>query len=195
MKLIGLTGGIGAGKSTTAEFLQRRNIPVIDTDTIAFQLVQPGQPALIEIFETFGAGVRDEYGGLLRHKLAELVFTDTVARAKLERILHPRIREVWLAKANEWLLAGKSIGVVVIPLLYETAAMQYFVATICCGCTTTTQRERLLQRGWSASHIDDRLKAQWSMEKKLSLADFVIWTEAGLDVHQAQLERILLQGL
>src|ERR1043166_5438773 len=113
MKLIGLTGGIGGGKSTSAELLHRRGIPVIDTDSIAAQLVAPGQPALLEVLQTFGPSIRDEYGHLRREVLGQLVFSDPEARRKLEGILHPRIREAWLAEANRWLLAGNTLGVVI----------------------------------------------------------------------------------
>ncbi|HEY6169509.1 MAG TPA: dephospho-CoA kinase [Verrucomicrobiae bacterium] len=191
MKLLGLTGGIGAGKSTAAEFLQRRGLPVIDTDAIAHQLTGPGQPALSEIFSAFGSAVRDEYGRLRREELARIVFTDSQARERLEAILHPRIREVWLAQANQWLLAGEKLGVVVIPLLFETKAATFFYATICAACTAATQRRRLLARGWSEAHITDRLRSQWPLDKKMDAADLVIWTEAGVDVHEAQLTRIL----
>ena len=191
MKLIGLTGGIGAGKSTAAEFLHRRGVPSIDTDAIAHDLVAPGQPALAEIFLTFGPRIRDEYGRLLRRELALLVFASAQARQQLEAILHPRIREVWLAQANQWLLSGQALGVVVIPLLFETGAANFFFATVCVGCTAATQHDRLRARGWTDAHIRDRLKAQWPLEKKMALSDFVLWSEAGLDVHEAQLNRVL----
>jgi len=190
MKLIGLTGGIGGGKSTAADLLGKRGVPVVDTDAIAHELLAPGQPALLEVFETFGGRVRDEYGRLMRGELARIVFTDPAARKQIEAILHPRIRESWLARANQWLVAGETVGVVVIPLLFETAATSLFFATVCAACTAATQRQRLLGRGWTEAHIRDRLQAQWPMEKKMAASDFVVWTEAGLDVHEAQLDRI-----
>ena len=191
MKLLGLTGGIGTGKSTTAEFLRRRGLPIVDTDAIAHQLTEPGQPALVEIFQEFGPRVRDEYGRLLRGELARIVFSDAAARKQLEAILHPRIREVWLAQANQWLQAGEKLGVVVVPLLSETGATAFFFITACTACTAATQHRRLLARGWSEAHVRDRIRAQWPLEKKMAAADFVIWTEAGMGVHEAQINRIL----
>jgi dephospho-CoA kinase len=191
MKLIGLTGGIGAGKSTAADFLRRRGLPVVDTDAIAHQLVQPGQPALGEIIRAFGGGIVDEYGRLKRRDLAELVFTKPAARKQLEAILHPRIREVWLALANDWLQRGAAAGVVVIPLLFETGAPGLFFTRVCVACSAGAQRERLRARGWDDAHIDGRLAAQWPMWKKMDASDFVVWTECGLPVHEAQLDRVL----
>jgi dephospho-CoA kinase len=81
--------------------------------------------------------------------------------------------------------------VVVIPLLFETKAESDFDATICVACSAATQRQRLLDRGWSSEHIEQRLRAQWTADQKMAKADYVIWTEAGLDVHAAQLDRII----
>ena len=80
---------------------------------------------------------------------------------------------------------------VVIPLLFETRAEAELDATICVACSTATQRERLLARGWPPEHIEQRLQAQWPIEQKMASADYLVWTEAGLDVHAAQIERIL----
>jgi dephospho-CoA kinase len=191
MKLIGLTGGIGAGKSTAADFLRRRGLPVVDTDAIAHPLVQPGQPALGEIIRAFGGGIVDEYGRLKRRDLARLVFTQPAARKQLEAILHPRIREAWLALANDWLQRGATAGVVVIPLLFETDAQGLFFARVCVACSAGAQRERLRARGWDDAHIDGRLAAQWPMWRKMDASDFVVWTECDLPAHEAQLDRVL----
>lgn len=191
MKLLGLTGGIGAGKSTTADFLRRRGIPVADTDAIAHQLVEPGQPALGEVIRAFGGGVVDEFGRLKRRELAQIVFTKPAARKQLEAILHPRIRETWLAQANVWLQQGTEFGVVVIPLLFETNAQGLFLASVCVACSADSQRERLRARGWDDAHIDGRLAAQWPTWKKMDASDFVIWTECDLAAHEAQLDRVL----
>jgi dephospho-CoA kinase len=191
MKLIGLTGGIGAGKSTATEFLRRRGVPVADTDLIAHQLVEPGQPALGEVVRVFGGGIVDELGRLKRRELGRLVFTNPAARKQLEAILHPRIRETWLAMANDWLRQGAEIGVVVIPLLFETGAASLFVSRVCVACSVETQRVRLRARGWEDAHIDGRLAAQWPMWKKMDASDFVVWTECDLAAHEAQLERVL----
>src|ERR1700688_405258 len=102
MKVFGLTGGVGMGKSTAAQFLHERGAKVVDTDKLARQLVEPGWPALAEIQKMFGRNVVAPDGQLRRDVLAQIVFTDPAARQKLETILHPRIRECWLAEVETW---------------------------------------------------------------------------------------------
>ena len=80
---------------------------------------------------------------------------------------------------------------VVIPLLFETGCESFFDAIICIACSTVTQRRRLLERGWTQEQIQQRIQAQWHIEKKIALSDYVIWTEGGTDLHAEQLERIL----
>ena len=83
------------------------------------------------------------------------------------------------------------MAVVVIPLLFETRAETELDATICVACSAATQRQRLLARGWSPEQVEQRRQAQWPIEQKMGRADYLVWTEAGLDVHAAQIERIL----
>ena len=191
MKLFGLTGGIGMGKSTAAEILRQRGIALTDSDLIARQVVEPGQPAQREIAQAFGADLLDRDGRLRRDELAKRVFADEAARKQLEAILHPRIRAVWQAQAAEWRAAGRPVGVAVIPLLFETGAEKHFDATICVACSAATQRERLQARGWTLDQIDQRNRAQWPIERKIALADYVLWTEGTIDVLGEQLARIL----
>jgi dephospho-CoA kinase len=108
----------------------------------------------------------------------------------LEAILHPRIKARWRQQVEKWRAEGQSRAVVVIPLLFETGETGQFDAVICVACSATSQRERLAVRGWDAGQIEKRIRAQWPVEKKMELADYVVWTEAGLDVHSAQIERI-----
>ncbi len=189
MKLFGLTGGIGMGKSTAAELL-RPQVAVVDTDDLARQVVEPGQPALAEVRARFGPEILASNGRLRRDELARRVFADEAARLQLEAILHPRIRARWQAQVETWRAEGKSMGVVVIPLLFETRAEAFFDATICLACTAATQHQRLRARGWTAEQIGQRIQAQWPVEKKMALADFVVWTEGSVAVHAQQLGRI-----
>jgi dephospho-CoA kinase len=191
MKLIGITGGVGMGKSTSEKLLRERGVPVLDTDQLARDLVEPGQPALAEIGARFGDGLVGADGRLLRGKLANRVFNDAPSRRDLEAILHPRIRERWLAEAARWRAEGQPLGAVAIPLLYETGAEQDLDVVLCVACGAATQRERLRQRGWSEEESSRRIASQMPVEQKLALAQFVVWTEGDLIVHAAQLERIL----
>jgi dephospho-CoA kinase len=191
MKLFGLTGGIGMGKSTADRLLRERGVDVVDTDLLARALVEPGQPALGEIQAAFGADMVDMQGRLRRDALARRVFSDAAARKQLEDILHPRIRGLWQQQLETWRAAGRPRAVVVIPLLYETGAAAHFDAVICVACSAATQRRRLQARGWDDGQIYRRLNAQWPVEKKMELANYVVWTEGDLEAHARQLERIL----
>lgn len=193
MKTIGLTGGIGMGKSAAADLLQRRGIPIIDTDLVARQVVEPGQPALEQVKTAFGGAFVDAEGRLRREEMARLVFADAAARRQLEGILHPAVHAVWRRQVNTWRTQGRPLAVVVIPLLFETQTADWFDVTLCVACTAGTQRERLLARGWNPQQIQQRLQAQLPIEKKMELANHVVWTEGGLDVLEEQLDRIIRQ--
>ena len=191
MRLLGLTGGVGMGKSTSAQLLQWRGAAIVDTDDLARQVVQQGQPALAEVREAFGPDIVGLDGQLRRDELARIVFADAAARQKLEAILHPRIRELWRAQVETWRQEGKPLAVVVIPLLFETNAEAGFDTVICVACTVATQQQRLLARGWTPEEIARRIAAQWPSTEKMARAHYVIWTEAGMDVHAQQLYRIV----
>ena len=192
-KVFGLTGGVGMGKSTVAQMLERRGVPVVDTDALARKVVEPGQPALKEIQEMFGAAVISPDGALRREELARRVFASDMSRKQLEAILHPRIRALWQAQVEQWRATGVRLGVVVIPLLFETNAAKSFDKTICVACSPVSQQQRLAARGWSAEQIQQRIAAQWPTEKKLTLADYAIWAEGTPEVTMAQVDRILVQ--
>ena len=191
MKLFGVTGAVGMGKSTTGAFLEKLGVAVVDTDNIARRLVEPGQPALVEIASAFGPSILLANGGLDRRELARRVFASAAERSKLEAILHPKIREVWQAQVKEWRAAGCDRGAVIIPLLFETQAESNFDVVICVACSAASQFERLTQRGWSRAEIKRRIKAQWPLEEKITRSNVVIWTDTTLEAHAAQLEKIL----
>lgn len=191
MKLFGLTGGVGMGKSTSASLLEQRGVPVIDTDVIAREIVEPGEPALQEIVSTFGRELLDAGGRLRRSALASIVFSAPDRLKQLEAILHPRIRERWMAWAEERRHEGRPSAVVVIPLLFETAAQSHFSAVVCTACSAATQQERLRARGWSEQQIEQRLAAQWPIEKKMAASNYVVWTEGDVALHERQVGRIV----
>jgi dephospho-CoA kinase len=191
MQLFGVTGGVGMGKSTAGDLLREQSVSVLDTDVIARQLVQPGQPALEEIIQRFGPSVRSADGTLDRSALARIAFSDPAARADLEAILHPPIRATWEAGVKEWRAAGHSVGAVIIPLLFETKAAHLFDAVICIACSGATQWQRLRQRGWTDGEIRQRLEAQLPLDQKITQSDYVVWTDTTLEAHAAQLSKIL----
>jgi dephospho-CoA kinase len=193
VKLFGITGGAGMGKSTAGQLLRQRGLEVADTDVMARQLTERGQPALQEIAQRFGPLVLSADGQLNRAELARVVFADAGARADLEAILHPRIRAAWEAEARSWRAAGREVGAILVPLLFETGAAPRFDAVICVVCSEASQWQRLRLRGWTDGHIGQRLAAQWPVERKIARADFVVWTDTNLETHAAQLERVVLQ--
>ena len=186
----GLTGGVGMGKSTAAKILEKKGVPVLDSDELARQVVEPGQPALTEIVDQFGDGVVDPEGRLDRAKMAQQVFGDDTMREQLEAIIHPRVREQWQEKIAEWREQQLRAGVVVIPLLFEVEAHDQFDVVLCVACSASTQRERLRQREWDDEQITARIASQMDIAVKMKLADHVLWSEGDVDVLGDQINRI-----
>ncbi len=179
------------GKSASAQLFRALGVPVVDTDDLARQMVEPGQPALAEGVAAFGPQIGGSGGQVRRGELARRVFADPAARRTLEDILHPRIRALWRAQVETWRAQRHLRAGVVIPLLFETKAEAELDATICVACSAATQQQRLRARGWPPEQVEQRLQAQWPVETKIARANYVIWTEADLEVHAAQIERIL----
>lgn len=179
------------GKSTSAALLRERGLPLIDTDEVAREIVEPGHPALNEIRQAFGDSVIDHSGRLRRDLLAHIIFASESRRRELEAILHPRIRQRWEAEVERWKQRNEPVGVVVIPLLFETQAEASFDAVVCVACSPPTQKQRLSLRGWSPEESNRRIQAQWPIEKKMGLSQFVVWTEGDLESHRVQWVKIL----
>lgn len=189
--MLGLTGGVGMGKSTAAGFLLSAGVRVVDTDAIARDLTQPGQPALAEIQREFGPQMIFASGELRRGELARVVFADGVARQKLETILHPRIRAAWQRQVEAWRTDGCPLAVVVIPLLFETQAEGSFDKIACVACSPASQQERLRLRGWDSVQASQRIAAQMPVEQKIARSHYVIWTEGSMENHRRQVDKII----
>lgn len=191
MKVLGLTGGIGMGKSTAGKLLQDWGVALVDSDILARQVVEPGQPALSEIQQAFGPEIVGADGRLHRGELARRVFGDSAALKRLEEILHPRIRQLWQAQVEAWRAEGRPLAVVVVPLLFETGAGPNFDAVVCIACSAASQYERLRARGWDREQIEKRIQAQWPVERKMELANYVAWSEGTVETLAEQLRRII----
>lgn len=172
MLVVGLTGGIGSGKTVVSDGFAAHGVPVIDTDLIARELVEPGQPALAEIAAEFGADCLDQAGRLQRAVLRERVFADPAARQRLEAILHPRIRAV----ARERIAAQTApYGLLVIPLLVETGMSDLVDRVLVVDAPEAEQIRRVMARDRiDATQAQRILAAQASRRQRLALADEVV---------------------
>ena len=185
---VGLTGGIASGKSTVADMFARLGIPVIDTDVIAREVVEPGQPALEEIHQRFGQSAISRDGTLNRAAMRKFVFADDDARKDLEAILHPKIREVAQQRAE---LAGGDYQLIVVPLLVESPIKDFMHRILVVDCDTDTQIARLLARDTENEEQARRiLAAQATREERLAIADEVIRNDGSLAETQVQVESL-----
>ena len=189
MLRIGLTGGIGTGKSTVAAIFSRHGVPIIDTDVIARELVELGHPALQEIVDHFGSGIVDSSGRLDRGKLGALVFSDTTARRTLESILHPKIRTVVAARLAS---LDSPYCVVVIPLLLETGSLKSMVDRILVvDCPEEQQISRVASRdNLSDTRIRSVMRAQLTRDERLSQADDVIVNDRDIAALETTVARL-----
>ena len=173
---VGLTGGIASGKSTVAQMLVELGAHLVDSDQLARQAVEPGSPGLEEIVAAFGPGVLGPDGDLDRRGLRELVFADPVARARLNAIVHPRVRELMARELDHWRAADPG-GVVLVdvPLLFESGWAGRFAAVVLVYVPRAVQIQRLMRRdGVSRPEAEAALSAQMDIEQKRGLAHFVV---------------------
>ncbi|MHC8497091.1 MAG: dephospho-CoA kinase [Actinomycetes bacterium] len=175
---VGLTGGIGSGKSTVAGMFADRGAVVIDADIIAREVVRPGQPALQEITETFGPDVVSDTGELDRAGLASIVFTDEKALAQLNSITHPRIA----ARTQELMAAADPDAVVVydMPLLVENNLTEGWDWVVVVEAPLSQRIDRLRERGVGADNMEQRMAAQASDAQRRAVADVVIVNDGDL---------------
>lgn len=188
MLRIGLTGGIGSGKTTVANLFAARGAPVIDTDVIARELVQPGQPALAEIAARFGADLLDGNGHLDRARLRDRVFADSGKRQALEAILHPRIQAAMEHRAAQM---GVPYVLLVIPLLFEAGWQKAVDRILLVDVPVDMQRARVAARDKLAERqIDAILAAQADREQRRAGADDIIDNSGDAAALEQQVEAL-----
>lgn len=181
--IVGLTGGIGSGKSAAAACFEQLGIPVIDADLAAREVVAPGSAAWREICEHFGAQLLLPSGNLDRAALRQRVFAEPPERQWLETLLHPLIRERLTAGLTR-ATARSDVPYVILssPLLLETSQDALVDRVLLIDVDTTLQRERVLRRdGSTATTVDAMIAAQWTREQRRSRADDVILNDGTLD--------------
>lgn len=193
MLRVGITGGVGMGKSTSGNWLSQNHLPVIDTDDIARELTRPDGSALDEIRRAFGADVFDSPSTLNRAALAKLIFNDSRKRKALESILHPKIRASWTRRLDQFEVEGHHLAFVTIPLLFEVGAESDLDAIVCIVCSANAQNERLANRGWSTEQAAARIRAQLPITEKQQRAHFVLWSEGAPESLDWQWRHILDQ--
>jgi dephospho-CoA kinase len=187
MLRIGLTGGIGSGKSTVAGLLADRGAQVVDADRIAREVVAPGTPGLAAVVEAFGPSVLTADGALDRPALAAVVFADPAARARLDGIVHPLVR----ARAAELVSAAPPDAVVVqdVPLLVETGQAGSYDLVLVVEAERETRVRRLVRRGLTEADARARIGAQATDEQRRAVADVVLDNSGTPGELAAQVER------
>ena len=171
---IGLTGGIASGKSSVGRFLEQQGIAVLDADLYAHEALAPGTPATRAVMERYGAKVQSELSqGLDRAALGSIVFSDPEERTWLEAQLHPLVRQRFDKELQTHV--GERVVALMIPLLFEAGLESLCSEVWVVHCSPTQQRQRLMTRNrLSPEEAEQRIRAQWPMDRKTELADCVI---------------------
>lgn len=191
MRRLGLTGGIGCGKSTVGQMLSSWGIPVCDTDRMAHELYERGGAAYEKVLSAFGRDVLDSDDRVDRHRLAQMVFCDPKALKVLNEILHPMVAErlrAWLDRCED---KGKGIAVGMVPLLFEAGLDQGWDCIACVACDSEVQARRLKDRGWVDAMIKGRINGQWPLEAKIEKSDVVIWNNGSFEELECSVKRVL----
>ena len=188
---LGLSGGIGSGKSTVAKILTDLGAVVIDADVIAREVLEPGQVGYENTILTFGESVLSESGSIDRKKLAEMVFQNPDQLAKLEAIIHPAVIDR-VAQIRES-LPDTSIVVYDTPLMFEKQLQSQFDKVLIVTADIESRRSRLLERGLELNDINARMANQATDEQRESIADFVIQNNGSLAQLQEQVAKLWQQ--
>ncbi len=191
--VIGLTGGIASGKSTVSDLFKEYNIPVVDADIVAREVVEPGEPALAGIVDAFGSDILLPDGSLDRQKLGGIIFQDQEKREILNGIVHPVVRERMTADRDR-LKTGHPAVVLDIPLLFEGSQLHLVDKVVVVNVDPRIQLERLMQRNkLTEQEALDRINSQMSLADKASRADAVIDNNGGRDETRVRLEKLLIK--
>ena len=194
MHTVGLTGGIACGKSTVARILRERGVPVIDADQVSREIVEPGQPALVEIAATFGAEMIREDGTLDRKRLGAAVMGEGEAarqqRKQLEAITHPRIFGRIAEKLQALAADGTPIAVVEAAIMVESGNYRHYSALLVVACSPAVQRQRLMDRqGFDAATAQQWIDTQMPVSEKVAVADAVVSNDGSRADLDAEVER------
>ena len=184
---IGLTGGIGCGKTTALNYFRELGAEVIESDAVVRELLQSDPEVVSPIADAFGKTVIDAQGRVDRGELARTVFQNSEALRLLESIVHPRVRLVWMQALRK----NHPVLIVEIPLLFEKDLQGHFSKTICLSSDPEVQKARLLSRGMSESQIQYRKEHQLGLSEKMRLADIIIHNNGSLEHLREQVKWIM----
>ena len=191
--IVGLTGGIGSGKSAASQWFETQGINVVDADIVAREIVEKGQPALAQIQSAFGDWVLLESGELNRKALREHIFQHPFARQQLEEITHPAIRQSIIVQLAQ---ASSPYVILVSPLLFETNQHLLTQRTLLIDASIELQIQRASQRdGQSVAQIENIIQAQMPRDRKLDLADDIAVNDGHLEHLYTQLQKLHLHYL
>jgi dephospho-CoA kinase len=191
MLRLGLTGGIASGKSAVAAMLREMGFSVLDADSLAHRLIEPGLPAYNEVLQEFGPGVVAPDGRVDRPKLSAIVFADRARLDRLNAIVHPRVAEVVFRQFEEWQRGGtRDAAFVEAALLIESGIHKKLDGLVMAWCTPEQQLKRLLARGLSEAEARRRITAQLPVEEKLRLATEKIDCSGSLEETRRQVEAL-----
>ncbi len=191
MLRLGLTGGIASGKSAVAAMLREMGFAVLDADSLAHKLIEPGHPAYDEVLHEFGQGVLAPYGRVDRTKLSAIVFNDRAKLDRLNAIVHPRVAEVVFRQFEEWQRGGmRDAALVEAALLIESSIHKKLDGLVVAWCEPQQQLERLVARGLSEPEARRRIAAQLTVEEKLLLATERIDCSGSLEETRRQVEAL-----
>ena len=191
MLRLGLTGGIASGKSAVAAMLREMGFAVLDADSLAHRLIEPGLPAYDEVLQEFGPGVVAPDGRVDRPKLSAIVFADRARLDRLNAIVHPRVAEVVFRKFEEWQRSGmRDAAFVEAALLIESGIHKKLDGLVVAWCAPEQQLERLLARGLSEAEARCRIAAQLPVKEKLRLATEKIDCSGSLEETRRQVEAL-----
>ncbi len=192
MVVIGVTGGVGTGKSTVAHMFKQLGAVVLDADAMAHEAMEPKRLAWRRIVKTFGEDVLNDDQTINRRALAALVFQHAQRRAQLEAILHPPIWRLMKQHVQELKRSRRVRAVVLdVPLLVEAGAQGLVDALVVVTAPPQVQRERLTHKlGWSDEETNARIAAQWALSAKVAVADYVVDNGDGVDATRRQVKHI-----
>jgi dephospho-CoA kinase len=189
MLRLGLTGGIASGKSAVAAMLRDLGFSVLDADSLAHKLIEPGQPAYDEVLQEFGPSIADAGGRIDRAKLAAIVFGDRAKLDRLNAIVHPRVAEVISRQFEEWQRQGtRDVAFVEAALIIEAGIHKTLDGLVVAWCEPEQQFERLRARGLSEAEARRRIAAQLPVEEKLRFATEKIDCSGSLERTRRQVE-------